>query len=407
MENINNENLMLEIDIFKRDSIAQRLHDGGFNSIAKFELFIWDLEMFLQIQALLGEKMVLKGGAATQFYIPVSNQRTSIDIDMLCMASPDEVHKALKQIENRLDGKDEYLKFKLYKPKNPKVGLVRLETYFVTVPSICSSSELFASQGKQAVKVEFLYMDSSYPANHINAPNLFALETDRTFNILPLVNLFGDKLTTVGPNTIGIPKERADEQFKQLYDLITLFLFNKEYIISHSDMIAEEYEITAKMESHIHGIEYDKENLLKDMSSFIKQIQGIENNPILLQRANDFQALYLRRTVNRDKSEWAIVGFQLEMLIENIFHGNSRIFQINEIEVLIELLMFKQLSGPDKGNANRELRTALETAYGVGIEGLTENLFRKRIERIIWELVAKTEFEDLKITVSEIIKKYN
>ena len=52
---------------------------GGFNSLSKFELFIWDLEIFLQIQKRLGDKIILKGGAATQFYIPISAQRTSID----------------------------------------------------------------------------------------------------------------------------------------------------------------------------------------------------------------------------------------------------------------------------------------------------------------------------------------
>lgn len=42
---------------------------------------VWDLELFLQIQAILGERVVLKGGAATQFYLPKEAQRTSVDID--------------------------------------------------------------------------------------------------------------------------------------------------------------------------------------------------------------------------------------------------------------------------------------------------------------------------------------
>ena len=75
-------NLILEQEVFKRPYIEKRLSEGGFNSIAKFEQFIWDLEIFLQFQRKLGDKIVLKGGAAAQFYIPINAQRTSIDIDM-------------------------------------------------------------------------------------------------------------------------------------------------------------------------------------------------------------------------------------------------------------------------------------------------------------------------------------
>ena len=83
MEGIKQENLILGPTFFEKSEIEKRMADGGFNSKAKIELFIWDLEMFLQLQKRLGEKIILKGGAATQFYIPVAAQRTSIDIDMI------------------------------------------------------------------------------------------------------------------------------------------------------------------------------------------------------------------------------------------------------------------------------------------------------------------------------------
>ena len=51
--------------------------------VAMMELFLWDLELFLQIQKRLGEHIVLKGGAATQFYLPIEAQRTSVDILMI------------------------------------------------------------------------------------------------------------------------------------------------------------------------------------------------------------------------------------------------------------------------------------------------------------------------------------
>lgn len=74
MKVINQENLILEKEIFMRTEIEKRMTDGGFNPLSKFELFIWDLEMVLQLQKKLGDKIILKGGAATQLYILITAQ---------------------------------------------------------------------------------------------------------------------------------------------------------------------------------------------------------------------------------------------------------------------------------------------------------------------------------------------
>ena len=244
---------------------------GGFNSLSRFELFIWDLEMFLQIQKRLETKIILKGGAATQFYIPVSSQRTSIDIDMICLASNDEVESVIKEIEDHLNGLEDYCKFKLYTPKNPKVCLDSLKTYYETVPSICTEKELYTTKGRQEVKIEFLFSTGEYEINEITTPSLFALETKQSFNILALENLFADKLTTLGPDTIGIPDERGDEQIKQIYDVIILFISNIDFVLENRDLIRANYEKVARSECEIHDIDYNEEELFIDMKKNYQQ----------------------------------------------------------------------------------------------------------------------------------------
>lgn len=403
MDYINEENLILEKEVFNRATIEKRMTDGGFNSLAKFELFIWDLEMFLQFQKILGDKIILKGGAATQFYIPITNQRTSIDIDMICLSARHDVYESIKNIENLLMGTGDFCKFRRYQPKNPKLGLDDLETYFETVPSICSPGELFSTNGKQEVKIEFLFSQESFPIHKIHDPEIFALETHQTFNILALENLFADKLTTLGPNTIGISEDRADEHFKQIYDVITLFLSNTDQLLKNSKLIKEYYEKAAVLECRIHGISYDQKALFDDMKQFIKRLQQIENDPEMIQRANNFQALYLRSAVNRDKAQWAIVGFQLELITEYIFSGDERILTINEIEDSINYLKFEHIRGPEKGEISRRIRDELEKSF-TGIKGLSDNLFRKRMERIIWELAIYMPIEKIKITIEKIQK---
>lgn len=60
---------------FARDTYIARMKEFGFKNMARMELFLWDLELFLQIQKILGDRSVLKGGAATQFYLPRGVQR--------------------------------------------------------------------------------------------------------------------------------------------------------------------------------------------------------------------------------------------------------------------------------------------------------------------------------------------
>lgn len=402
MDGIRQENLILERDVFKRTEIERRMVDGGFNSIAKFELFIWDLEMFLQLQKKLNYKILLKGGAATQFYVPITAQRTSIDIDMICLASREEVHKVISEIESEFNGEQEYCKFRIYKPKNPKLSLEALETYYVIVPSICEDKELFSSRGKQEVKIEFLFSNHKYDINKIKQPELFALETEKEFNILALENLFADKLTTLGPTTIGVSNDRADEQFKQIYDVITLFISNMDRIVKNKENVKACYEIVAKLECKMHGILLDANALYKDMMFLINRVKNIESDSTLLQLANDFQALYLRSIVNRDKSQWAIVGYQLELLVDYIFNDNTKILRFREIEELIEKLKFENVRGPERGQINKKVRTSLESGFSK-IQGLSLDLFRKRIDRIIWELAVFVTFDEITESLEAVL----
>jgi len=403
MELIDQDNLILEKKVFLRNKIEERMVEGGFNSLSKFELFIWDLEMFLQLQKKLADKIILKGGAATQFYVPITSQRTSIDIDMICLASREVVHQVISEIENEFASVDDYFKFRIYAPKNPKLCLDTLETYFLTVPSICHKQELFATQGKQEVKIEFIFSDDEYGINRIKNPKLFALETEREFGVLDFESLFADKLTTLGPNTIGIPDDRSDEQVKQIYDVITLFTSNLDLVLRNKELIKWNYEKVAQVECLIHDLKYDSHLLLEDMKVLVSRLKNIESDVGFLQLANDFQSLYLRKSVKRDKTEWAIVGYQLDLLVDYIFIDDMNILMFRDIEELIRKLRFDHIQGPDRGKLIREVRTLLEENFN-DLTGLSQDLFKKWMDRIIWELVIFVDFHIIKEVLVEIIE---
>lgn len=400
MNGLNRDKLGLERELFSRSEIERRMEDGGFNSISRIELFIWDLEMFLQFQKKLGDNVSLKGGAATQFYIPINSQRTSIDIDMLCSATQDEVRKAISEIESELNGEGDYYKFRKHEPKDPRVRLDTLATYYVTVDSICNSKELFSSNGRQEVKIEFLFSDHKFTINKIKNPELFIGKTKKEFYVLPLEHLFADKLSTFGPVTIGIPDERADEHFKQIYDVITLFNSNRDQIFREKESIKASYKEVARRECQIRNIPYEENRLFEDMKGLINRIKNIETQEKYLQLANNFQSLYLRKNNFRDKSQWAIAGYILDLLLDYIFREDERILQINQIDRLIERLKFNNIQGPEKGVLIRSVRGKLENEYSK-ISGLSDFLFAKRLERIIWELVMFKPIEEIQSCVSD------
>lgn len=259
------------------------------------------------------------------------------------------------------------------------------------MPSICYEKELFATQGKQEVKIEFIFSDDVYEINRIKNPELFALETERDFGVLDFRSLFADKLTTLGPNTIGISDDRSDEQVKQIYDVITLFTSNLDMVLRNKDLIKLNYEKVAKVECLIHDIKYDSQLLFEDMKVLVSRLKNIETDSIFLQLANDFQALYLRKSVNRDKAQWAIVGFQLDLLVDYIFIDDKKILRFRDIEELISKLRFDHIQGPDRGILIREARVLLEENFN-NLTGLSQDLFKKRMDRIIWELVIFVDF---------------
>ncbi len=114
---------------FQRETFEKRMQDYRFKNMGRMELFLWDLELFLQIQERLGDRVVLKGGAATQFYLPKEAQRTSVDIDMLFAGTEAEIDEVLAQIETSIGDEGQLLHFRKHVPKNPQTTLP-LFTYY-------------------------------------------------------------------------------------------------------------------------------------------------------------------------------------------------------------------------------------------------------------------------------------
>lgn len=391
---------------FDRDTLVERLEKLKFNSLARMELFLWDLEIFLQIQAILKDKIVLKGGAAAQFYLPIEYQRTSVDIDMICAVGIEEVEKVLEGIERKFKGTKELFKAQPHKPKDPKT-IIPMMTYYMNVPSACTEMELFGKKiaGAQEIKIEFHFTDDPLMIQMISSPQIFALETKQTYQLLPLDNLIGDKLTTLGPNTIGIPMERADEQIKQIYDIFWLLEFNRDKI--DLSRVKESFLDRAVSEAQQRSLTVDINDIFSDMMAQMKQLSIIdmENDKDLIKRINDFQSLYVRKDLNRSPAQWAIFGSKIHLLLGYLSLNKDAKGPFDSLFQCERNLEFAHLQGADKGRMARQFRESFSKDFEKYSDYPAKILKGKSPARILWAIADTDNVEELVFWINAFIEK--
>ena len=384
-------------EAFQRETFQKRMEEFGFKNMARMELFLWDLELFLHIQKILGDKIILKGGAATQFYLPRDAQRTSVDIDMLFFGTEEEIKKTLRKIEEYLGTEDELFYFHKHSPKNPKTNLP-LHTYYTKVPSVLSNAERNMERESipyQELKIEFILQPEKWEYERRTGENIFAVNSSWNYQILPLNYLFADKLTTLGCNTIGVQNERLDEQVKQFYDIMML----SRNCISEMQcsVVKEKYLKRAEQEwntrkitlgSTLEGRDYEPKYIVKDVEKQLLRYQQADSgeDAELKKFINDFHSLYLNRKVQYDPKTVAcgasLVRLMYELMISGM--GWDKVKQALEIE---KKLGMELLSGPEKGQKIRKLRNQFIQEFGKDSVIPASTLKGKDLKRVFWAVV--------------------
>lgn len=384
-------------EAFQRETFQKRMEEFGFKNVARMELFLWDLELFLHIQKILGDKIILKGGAATQFYLPRDAQRTSVDIDMLFFGTEEEIKETLRKIEEYLGTEDELFYFHKHSPKNPKTNLP-LHTYYMKVPSVLSNAERNMERESipyQELKIEFILQPEKWEYERRTGENIFAVNSSWNYQILPLNYLFADKLTTLGCNTIGVQNERLDEQVKQFYDIMML----SRNCISEMQcsVVKEKYLKRAEQEwntrkitlgSTLEGRDYEPKYIVEDVEKQLLRYQQADSgeDAELKKFINDFHSLYLNRKVQYDPKTVAcgasLVRLMYELMISGM--GWDKVKQALEIE---KKLGMEHLSGPEKGQKIRELRNQFIQEFGKDSVIPASTLKGKDLKRVFWAIV--------------------
>jgi len=387
---------------FGQKTILTRKKSLSLTNEARMELFIWDLEIFCQIYRRLGNHVILKGGTAAQLYLPIEMQRTSIDIDMICNLQRNEIETCLKDIEENFQGEGNLLKFRFHKPRDAKTELPLL-TYYLTIPSEIIRGD--DGDGTQEIKIEFFLSDDDWPATMLKKPSIFALETNQTYRVLNLEALIADKLTTIGPNTIGIPLERRDEICKQIYDLDSLVHFPNDG--EHNILeVRDIYMKRAQLECESREMSFKLHIISKDALKWLIKLSSIDfaRDSLLEKDINDFQSLYLRRAINRGKSQWAIIGDKLRFYLSNLYMEKPLFNAWKEALKLESMLSFAELSGIKRGRIRRLFMESFSTVFeknSIYSQGILKG---KSPIRQMWHFIKLDNISDIRAWIEEFKK---
>ncbi len=384
-------------DSFLREALEIRMKEYGFKNMERMEKFLWDLELFQQIQEKLGDRIVLKGGAAIQFYLTIEAQRTSVDIDMIFYGTKEEIDTVIEDIINQLNEHSSIFSWKKHIPKNPRTTLP-LFTYYLDVPSVLTAKELRNEEKEiitQEVKVEFIIQNE--PVEYIIAKgnNIFAVSSDLEYQILSLNHLFADKLTTLGPNTIGVQNDRLDEQIKQFYDI--WMLTNLHYEKLNANEIREKYLKRAQKECEERKEIFDVDKIKADVRMQMLRYKRADSGSdgILKKTINDFNSLYLNANVDFNPQVVACGATLVELMYEAILDESDLSVIATSLKIA-KMLEFENLEGKERGSKINEIRKMLPEEFGSYSCIDVKELKGKRPIRIFWAVVNKENVEEIR-----------
>lgn len=393
---------------FARDTYAARMEEFGFKNMGRMELFLWDLEVFLQIQKILGDRVLLKGGAATQFYLPREAQRTSVDIDMLFCGTEQECRETLDKIEELLNEGDGLFIFRKHIPRNPKTTLP-LCTYHVDIPSVLTNVERNVEEEKiphQELKIEFILQPEKWEFERRTGENIFAVNSKWEYQLLPLNHLFADKLTTIGCETIGVQNDRMDEQIKQFYDILMLTRYCLPQL--QCILVREKYLKRAEEEWWVRkNTECDLEVIIADARKQLFRYEMVDGGEDveLKKYIHDFHSLYLNGKVDYSPQSVACGAALVRLMYELMLSGEGwgKIHQALQIAECLEL---RELSGKEKGLMVRQIREKLINEFESYSPIPAKILKGKNIVRIFWAVADIDNLDEIEAVLDRCMQDF-
>jgi hypothetical protein len=281
-----------------------------------------------------------------------------------------------------------------------------MHTYHVDVPSVLTYKERNAEESavdKQELKIEFIMETEDWEYTRKTGNDIFAVQSEFEYQLLPVSHLFADKFTTIGCNTIGVQNDRMDEQVKQFYDVVMLTIYQLDELDIKE--VRKKYLKRAEKEWHDRkGTEYDLQEIIADVRKQLCRYSMVDSgeDPELKKYINDFKALYLNSKVEFSPQLVACKASLVRLMYEALLEADNwdSVKKALSIEKMLELDQYK---GKEKGAKVREIREMLIREFA-SYSALPANVLKgKNLKRILWAVADKDNLDEIQEKVGQLI----
>lgn len=332
---------------------------------------IWIYELHSQIQKRLKGRVVLKGGASTQLYLPLQVQRCTEDLDLYTDLSPKQLRKEMKSIEKEFNSNKIHMKANEYIPKSViKSGkTLPITTFVIKLPFIFKGNR---KSKEESLKIDFLHMNiKKLHTTFFKNGEILGLNLNYIPITIDKYSAITAKVVTFAVNSIGIEKFKKDKLYKNAYDMyhmITTYV-DKDILVK----VAEYMKISMKEEFYIKKIQpISIEEVLEDILQelYYLSIYDLKDNFTgYSKRFLDFQINYLQYGIKEklDFDSWGIICSHLYLWVYAlnyyILHKDlSKLNYITKIEE--EYKFYNKLSDKDQIVYLDNIRTKLQNKKG-------------------------------------------
>jgi hypothetical protein len=272
-----------------QDLVSQRLAGSAVN----LEKAIFALEYVAQLKD-AGLDFVFKGGSAVQILLGDRWNRLSIDVDICTDASEKTLTTALDAVKKRFDNKG----FTYEARREEILGTFPFLSFRITTPPITDKG-----------RVILLDVMGLKPHFATQSTPLKSFYYDSTVSVVTptLGTILGDKLSTIGPNTVGRAMKDSRnglEYAKHFYDINALSHAEPNFV-ECSDAYSESLNIQSK----VRGIDFSLEECIED-AVFTCQVASLPQTqlPSLLEKLEPERRV--RAQTEHDILKNGLRGFQ-------------------------------------------------------------------------------------------------
>jgi hypothetical protein len=199
------------VDCFEVKKIEKHVEEGRASSPVNLNKALYALEYLAQLRS-AGLECLFKGGSAVQLLLPHGWQRLSIDLDIEAEMGRKEIEEILEGVHEKFGR--EYFSFERRKTELAESGI--FNSYRIQIPGYPT--------GEAVILLDAMGITTGYKTRRTKLKSFFYI-SDIEVETPTVDSMLGDKLSTLGPNTIGRrlkDSRNGLEYIKHLYDIKNL-----------------------------------------------------------------------------------------------------------------------------------------------------------------------------------------